>query len=102
MEFKWILTSDEKLYNHSLYNHHKIKKILVKILKNSFITTEIKDEQIMDDFAVLVGILATSGIAINIYLIKSIANLCERLAVLETKLHTAQAQPIKLRLDILD
>jgi len=40
----------------------------------------------MDDFTVLVGVLATSGIAINIYLIKSIANLCERLAVLETKL----------------
>lgn len=47
------------------------------------------DETIMEDFQVLVGILATSGIAINIYLIKSIANLCERLAVLETKLHTA-------------
>ena len=40
----------------------------------------------MDDFTVLVGILATSGIAINIYLIKSIANLCERLARLEGKL----------------
>ncbi len=42
MDFKWINTSDERLYNHSLYNHHKIKKILVKILKNSFITTKIE------------------------------------------------------------
>ena len=41
---------------------------------------------VMDDFAVLVGILASASIAVNIYIIKSIANLCERLAVLETKL----------------
>jgi len=40
----------------------------------------------MEDFQVLVGILATGSIAVNIYIIKSIANLCERLAVLETKL----------------
>ena len=40
----------------------------------------------MEDFQVLVGILATGSIAINIYLIKSIANLCERLARVETKL----------------
>tara|TARA_R100000687_G_scaffold48644_1_gene38844 strand:- start:12 stop:143 length:132 start_codon:yes stop_codon:yes gene_type:complete len=43
----------------------------------------------MEDFTVLVGILASASIAVNIYIIKSIANLCERLAVLETKLHTA-------------
>ena len=41
---------------------------------------------LMDDFAVLVGVLATGSITINIYLIKSIANLCERLARLEGKL----------------
>ena len=40
----------------------------------------------MDDFAVLVGVLATGSIAINIYLIKSVANLCERIVRLETKL----------------
>jgi len=43
----------------------------------------------MDDFSVLVGIIATSSIGINLYLIKSIANLCERLAILETKLSHA-------------
>ena len=41
----------------------------------------------MDDFSVLVGILASSSIAINLYLIKSIANLCERLAKLEGFIH---------------
>jgi len=40
----------------------------------------------MEDFQVLVGILASSSIAINIYLIKSIANLCERIVRVETKL----------------
>ena len=40
----------------------------------------------MEDFQVLVGILATGSITINIYLIKSMANLCERLAKVEGKL----------------
>ena len=40
----------------------------------------------MADFEILVGILASSSIMINLYLIKSIANLCERVARVETKL----------------
>ena len=41
---------------------------------------------IMEDFQVLVGILASGSIAINIYLIKSVATLCEKVARLEGKL----------------
>jgi len=41
----------------------------------------------MDDFAILVGILASGSIAINLYLIKSIASLCERLARVEGRLN---------------
>ena len=40
----------------------------------------------MDDFTVLIGVLASSSIAINLYLVKSVANLCERIAHLEGKL----------------
>jgi len=40
----------------------------------------------MEDFQVLVGILATSSFAINIYLIKSVASLCEKVGRLEGKL----------------
>jgi len=40
----------------------------------------------MDDFAVLVGILASGSIAINLYLVKAVANLCERISHLEGKL----------------
>jgi len=40
----------------------------------------------MEDFQVLVGVLASSSIAINIYLIKSVANLCEKVGRLEGKL----------------
>ena len=43
----------------------------------------------MDDFAVLVGILASSSFAINLYLIKSVARLCEKVARLEGKLAKA-------------
>jgi len=43
-------------------------------------------EKMMDDFSVLVGCLASGSMMINMYLIRSMANLCERLAVLETKL----------------
>ena len=39
----------------------------------------------MDDFAVLVGVLASSSFAINLYLIKSVATLCEKVARLEGK-----------------
>lgn len=38
----------------------------------------------MDDFAVLIGVFASASLAINIYLIKSVASLCERVAVLQT------------------
>ena len=41
----------------------------------------------MEDFAVLVGVLASSSLAINIYLIKSVATLCEKVARLETKVN---------------
>jgi len=40
----------------------------------------------MDDFTVLVGVLASGSIAINLYLVKSVANLCERISHLEGKL----------------
>mgnify|MGYP003150506927 FL=1 len=40
----------------------------------------------MDDFAVLLGFFATASIAINLYLIKSVAGLCERIVRLETKI----------------
>ena len=43
-----------------------------------------------EDFTVLVGILASGSIAINLYLIKSIANLCERLARVEGSLNHKQ------------
>jgi hypothetical protein len=41
----------------------------------------------MEDFQVLVGILASGSIAINIYLIKSVATLCEKVARLEGRLN---------------
>jgi len=40
----------------------------------------------MEDFQILVGVLASSSIAINIYLIKSVATLCEKVGRLEGKL----------------
>jgi hypothetical protein len=40
----------------------------------------------MDDFAVLVGVLASGSVAINLYLVKAIANLCQRISHLEGKL----------------
>jgi len=40
----------------------------------------------MDDFAILVGILASGSIAINLYLVKAVANLCQRISHLEGKL----------------
>ena len=43
----------------------------------------------MDDFGVLLGFFATASIAINLYLIKSVAGLCERIVRLETKLSHA-------------
>ena len=42
---------------------------------------------LMADFEILVGILASGSIMINLYLIKSIANLCERLARVEGSLN---------------
>ena len=43
----------------------------------------------MEDFQVLVGILASSSFAINLYLIKSVARLFEKVARLEGKLSKA-------------
>jgi len=43
----------------------------------------------MDDFAVLVGILASGSIAINLYLVKAVADLCSRISHLEGKLSRA-------------
>tara|TARA_R100001086_G_scaffold170650_1_gene93213 strand:- start:161 stop:295 length:135 start_codon:yes stop_codon:yes gene_type:complete len=43
----------------------------------------------MDDFAVLLGFFATASIAINLYLIKSVATLCEKVARLEGRLSKA-------------
>jgi len=40
----------------------------------------------MEDFQVLVGVLASASIAVNIYIIKSIGDLCTRLSRLEGKL----------------
>ena len=41
----------------------------------------------MDDFTVLVGVLASGSIAINLYLVKSVANLCEKVGKLEGRLN---------------
>jgi len=41
----------------------------------------------MDDFAVMVGILATGSITINIYLVKQISDLCQRISKLEGFIH---------------
>jgi len=43
----------------------------------------------MEDFQVLVGILASGSFAINLYLIKSVATLCEKVARLEGRLSKA-------------
>ena len=43
----------------------------------------------LDDFAVLLGFFATASIAINLYLIKSVATLCEKVARLEGRLSKA-------------
>ena len=40
----------------------------------------------MDDFTILVGILASGSITINIWLIKSMSELCTRLSRIEGKL----------------
>jgi len=40
----------------------------------------------MDDFAILIGILATASISINIYIVKSISKLCERVTRMETEI----------------
>ena len=56
----------------------------------------------MDDFTVFVGVIASGSLAINLYLIKSVANLCEKVGRLEGKLSRKWERPFKLRLDILD
>ena len=40
----------------------------------------------MEDFQVLVGVLASGLIAVNLYVIKSLSNLCDRISHLEGKL----------------
>jgi hypothetical protein len=37
----------------------------------------------MDDFSILLGILMTGSITINIYLVKQISDLCQRISKLE-------------------
>mgnify|MGYP005828523137 CR=1 len=44
----------------------------------------------MEDFALLLGLFATGSLAINLYLIKSVAGLCERIVRLETKIQHSQ------------
>ena len=51
----------------------------------------------MDDFAVLVGVLASSSFAINLYLIKSVATLCEKVARLEGKLSSQAWETFQAR-----
>ena len=41
----------------------------------------------MDDFTVFVGVIASGSLAINLYLIKSVANLCEKVGKLEGRLN---------------
>ena len=41
----------------------------------------------MDDFTVFVGVIASGSLAINLYLIKSVANLCEKVGRLEGRLN---------------
>ena len=41
----------------------------------------------MDDFTVLIGVLASSSLAINLYLIKSVANLCEKVGILSGRMN---------------
>jgi len=40
----------------------------------------------MEDFQVLVGILASASIAVNIYIIRSIGDLCTRISRMEGRL----------------
>ena len=40
----------------------------------------------MEDYMVLVGIMSSALIAVNLYVIKSISNLCDRISHLEGKL----------------
>jgi len=43
-------------------------------------------EKKLDDFTVLVGVLSSGLIAVNLYVIKSLSNLCDRISHLEGKL----------------
>jgi len=40
----------------------------------------------MEDFQILVGILASASIAVNIYIIRSIGDLCTRISRMEGRL----------------
>ena len=40
----------------------------------------------MEDFQVLVGVLSSALIAVNLYVIKSLSNLCDRISHLEGRL----------------
>jgi len=48
-----------------------------------------RKERKLDDFAILIGILASGSIAINLYLVKAVANLCQRISHLEGQLSKA-------------
>jgi len=39
----------------------------------------------MEDFTVLVGVISSGLIAVNLYVIRSISNLCDRISHLEGK-----------------
>ncbi len=41
----------------------------------------------MEDYMVLVGIMSSALIAVNLYVIKSISNLCDRISHLEGKVN---------------
>jgi len=40
----------------------------------------------MDDFIVLVGVISSGLIAVNLYVVKSLSNLCDRISHLEGQL----------------
>ena len=43
----------------------------------------------MEDFIVLVGVISSGLIAVNLYVVKSLSNLCDRISHLEGKLSKA-------------
>ena len=64
-------------------------------------TDNLRDWWMMDDFIVLVGVISSGLIAVNLYVIKSISNLCDRISHLEGKLSRKWERPLLDQLDIL-